>query len=280
MQVIDSSIRLSLVQRPSSFRVEVNGDRVSLVASPLQVTAKCDVTGAESELATEARLNPRNAPWKLGFMQLQLMEVQWVYYRGLQSSEGCVLNDFSAKRDTTICRDYDRMSGTPWYEATDNPVDSYGIPDTKKPSPWKLEFYFGDNPKNDFPSAVSNADTQRRNYFYEARLSMGFLTTLTCQSPAGISHLRNFNWSAVWHVRSESDSPQMKGSGFKLLPGSGFWISDFRKGPPTNSKYLLALNNLSLTKSCNEIASSVSIDKQTSGWWQKFPQMTAKDPAF
>jgi hypothetical protein len=280
MQVADSSIRLHVVQRPSAFRAEVQRDIVRLIASPFQVTANCSVTGAPISLPPSALTNPRNSPWKLGFMQLQVLEVQWAYYRGLQSSDGCLLNDYASGRSLDLCRDYNRMSGTPWYEGSSNPVDCYGIPDTSKPAPWNLEFYFGDNPLNEFPAAVLNPDTQRRNYFHEARVAMAFITTLTCQSPTGLTHLRNFSWSVIWHVRSTTDTPQLSNARFTLLPGSGFWISHFRKGPPTTSKYTALLNNLSLTKSCNEIANSAAVNKQVSGWWQTFPLMKEKDKLF
>ena len=43
MPVDDSSIKLSVAQRPARFRAAIGGGKVTFVSSPLQVTAQCKV---------------------------------------------------------------------------------------------------------------------------------------------------------------------------------------------------------------------------------------------
>ena len=285
MRVDDTKIQLSLVQKPGSFRAAASGGAVTMAASPIQVTARCQVHADASYQITPAalacRANPRFAPWKLGFMQLQILETAWAYYRGAQRDHGCVLNDTSARRQLQICRDYERSLGTVWYEGSNNVYDCYGLPDASRRPPWNLEFYFGDNPRHDVNSQVLNDQTQRYNYLYEARCALAFVTTMTEQISQGVyKHHRHFLWSAIWHIQATSPQPQKQNTLFKLLPGSGFWISEFKRGGPTDSRYLKVLNNPALTLSCNEVAEGASVAKSVASDWQRFPLMDQKDKLF
>jgi len=285
MRVDDAKTHLSLVQKPGRFRAEASGGTVSMSASPLQVTARCQVQADGSYSTTPADLtrstNPRFAPWKLGFMQVQILETAWAYYRGAQSDQGCVLNDTSSRRQLTICRDYDRSLGTVWYEGSTSIYDCYGVPDMSRRPPWNLEFYFGDSPLHDVNAHVLNEQTHRYNYLHEALCALAFVTTLTEQITPGIyKHHRHFLWSVNWHVQATSPDPQRQNTAFNLLPPSGFWISEFKRGGPMDSRYLTVLNNPGLTPSCNEIAKSASVDRLVSSDWQRFPLMDQKVKKF
>jgi len=285
MRIDDTKIRLTVVQRPGNFRAVSSAGVVGLLASPMQVTAQCQVTPDPSSQALLAYLHggggPRSAPWKLGFMQLQILENSWAYYRGAQGSQGCVLNDISSQRQTQICRDYDRSLGTIWYEGSANVADCYGLPDVSRPSPWSLEFYFGDNPHEDIPAQVVNDQTQIYNYLYEARCALAFVTTLSEQTaPNVFKHHRHFFWSAIWHLQAASLTTQPNNTMFRMLHGSGFWISDFKPGGPKDSRYLALLNNSSLTSSCNDVAQNAGVAKSTAPVWRRFPLMDQKDNLF
>ena len=285
MRVDDAKIQLSLIQRPRDFRAAASGDGVRLIASPLQVTARCQVDADASYQITPAtpisRTNPRLAPRKLGFMQVQILETSWAYYRGAQRDEGCVLNDTFSRRQLQICRDYERSLGTIWYEGSSIVEDCYGLPDVSRRPPWNLEFYFGDNPFHDVEARVLNDQTQRYNYLHEARCALAYVTTLTEQTtPNAYEHHRHFLWSAIWHVQANNPEPQKQNSVFKLLPGSGFWISDFKRGGPTDPRHLQVLNSPALTPSCNEVAQGASVVKSVARNWQRFPLMDQKDRTF
>ena len=88
----------------------------------------------------------------------------------------------------------------------------------------------------------------------------------------------NFFWSAIWHIQATGAGPQRKA--FRLLPGSGFWISEFKRGGPLDSRYLTVLNNSRLTLSSNEVADGASVAQSVAPSWQRFPLMNQKDKKF
>ena len=285
MHVVDSRIRLSLIQKPGHFGARAEGEKVIMFASPLQVRAQCQVDAGSSYTIPVSPLvcsaNPRFAPWKLGFMQVQVLENSWVYHRGAQRDDGCVLLDLSARRELKICRDYEPSLGTVWYECSKNIYDCYGLPDVYQCPPWNVEFNFGDNPLQEVGDHVLNEQTQRRNYLHEARCAMAFVTTLTEQLSEGVfKHHRHFFWSAIWHIQAVSPEAEKNKKAFKVLPGGGFWMSAVKRGGPMDPRYLKVLNNSQLTPSLNQIVTEAPVAKSTASDWQRFPLMDQKDSKF
>ena len=284
MRVDDAQIQLRVDRKPAHFRAEASGGAVQMVASPLQVSARCQVEPEFSyRIAPDdfmSRTSPRDASWKLGFMQVQILETAWAYYRGAQSADGCQLNDTAARRSSKVCRDYDRSSGTVWYEGSKSIGDCYGLPDRSLRPPWNLEFYFGDSPDHGMPAKVLNEQTQRYNYLREARCALAFVTTLTEGDQGVHKHHRHFLWSAIWHIQAASTEPQKVNTTFRLLAGSGFWISEFKRGGPIDRRYLDVLNNSSLTPSANEVVEGALVAKSVASDWQRFPLMDRKDKLF
>lgn len=285
MRVDDAMTQLQLVQTPGNFRAEVSGDAVYLRASPIQVTARCrvdaDATFQAAPANLTSRTDPRLAPRKLGFMQVQTLETLWAYYRGTTNAEGSLLNDWSARRQQQICRDYKPSLGTVWYEGSASVYDCYGLPDLSRPPPWNLEFYFGDNPRNDISAHMFNDRTQRRNYLHEVRWSTAFVTTLTEQTSIGVyKHHRHFFWSGIWHFQATNPGPQHLSTGFRPLPGCGFWRSDFKRGGPVDTRYLAVLNDPNFTLSCNEVVQNAPVVTSLASDWQRFPVMDQKDRLF
>ncbi len=201
-------------------------------------------------------------------MQLQILEKAWAYYRGTQNEQGCVLNDTAARRSVQICRDYEPSTGTVWYEGSENIYDCYALPKLGDPSPWNFELYFGDRPKHEINLNVLNPQTNRYNYLHEARCALAFFTTLTEQVKPGIyTHHRHFFWSAIWHIRNRSSQPAKLSDEFKFLPGSGFWVSDFKRGAPHDRRYLQALDDSSITRSANQISAEAPVVKSVASNW-------------
>lgn len=278
MRVIDSTIQPSLDLSPGAFSAVQDAGVVTVTASQIQVSARCKATATDpSETDSQTHgpsIHPRFAPSKVGWMQIGILETNWAYYKGMTESDGCVLNDFTMASGSRLHRDYDRMSGAVWYEATKNPDECYGVPDRFKPSPWNLELYFGDKPKTDIHEAVRNTATQTRNYLFEAKVALGFLTTLTEESSPGVfRHLRHFFWSITWHIQAPSVEASKQRRPFNILGDSAFWISDFKRGAPREPRYLAALNDTQLTPSYNEAVASRMPAKSTSSTWERFPVM-------
>lgn len=283
MRVIN--IDLSVVQRPKhhQFATAISGGSVHMTAAPFQVTAQCRVEVDPHYMPPSPPISPRSAPWKLGFMQVQILETQWAYYRGIESTHGCVLNDLAKHRIPGIVRDYEPSFRTVWYECSKNASDCYGLPTAGK-SPQKLEFYFGDNPRQGNHAVVKNPLTNRLNYLHEARCAVAFITTLTeltsRDNKTGketYKHHRHFSWSAIWHIQATNVRPDGSNMAFRLLPGSGFWVSPFMSGGSLGLPYLNVLNNSMLTTSANEVAKSAGVEQSVADRWQRFALMDQKD---
>ncbi len=279
MRVEDSTIRLTLAQRPGNFRASYVAGAVRPKASPIQVDAACTIK--DDGKGTPNSANPRLASWKLGFMQARVLETNWAYYRGASPSDGCQLHDKVARQAVPICRDYDPALNHVWYEVSRNTADAYGVPDPAVKPPWPVTFHFGDEPQQDMPERVANPATGQANFLDEARVSMAFVTTLTeLAGPGRFVHHRHFFWSVIWHFKAVG-GPAAKGQGpFTLLPGSGFWISAFRHGAPVNSRYRAVLDDANLTPSCNDVSQGVSPVQHTATDWRRFPLMDKKDEIF
>lgn len=291
MQVKESSIKLTVVQKPSQFTMTPGGSLFAMAGGPFQVTAKCEIRpdppsparpGAPPAppappSAPATAVDPRSAPWKLGFLQAQVLEVAWAYYRSTEREGSCVLVDTAVRRQQTICRDYDRSKGVIWYECSSTVADCYGVPPATGQPPWSLEFYFGDDPKHDVHQRVMGPG-QRYHHLYEARCSLAFVTTLTEQvSPGVLRHRRHFLWSAIWHYRRINEGPQWMNAPFQQLRSTGFWMSEVKNGGPTNADYNAVLMNPAMTASCNEIAQGTSPKRTEAGGWGRFTEMDAKD---
>jgi hypothetical protein len=280
MKVDDKNIRLVLKQKPDDFQVTyAGGAAVEPSCGPIQVDATCTILpdGGSPTNVTNLRL----APWKLGFMQARSLETQWSYYRGSQESDGCVINDKVSKQAQGICRDYDRGLGHVFWEGSKNPADCYGIPDPALKPPWTVTFCFGDQPKGDVPDSVTNPKTGKKNYLHEGRLSMGFVTTMTeLAGPGRFVHHRHFMWTVVWHYQAIG-GPAASGQGpYKLLSNSGFWISEFKRGAPSDRRYRNVLDDPTLTASCNEVVSTAPVEQQAEAAWVRFRLMDAPDKLF
>jgi hypothetical protein len=281
MRVDDRSIQLSVVQQPGNFQVvHVGGDKVELKGGPFQVTAKCTVLNGGATPGGGS-FNPRTAPWKLGFMQARVLETNWAYYRGTSEGQGGVLVDNVANQSVAICRDYDRGLGHVWYEGSANPADCYGVPNPAMPAPWSVVFHFGDQPQHDIFPYHHNARTSARNYLDEGRVALAFVTTLTeLAGQNRFVHHRHFFWSVIWHFKAAT-GPAGQGKGpFRMLPGSGFWVSGFKTGAPSNPRHLAVLNDATLTRDCNEITQTATPSRQPASDWRRFPLMDARDKLF
>jgi hypothetical protein len=279
MLVDETKIRLSIAQRPHKFWVELGNEKVGVRCSDLQVNAQCQINANSSFVPDLFCLsNPRLAPWKLGFMQIQILETAWAYYRGEQDDHGSAIIDLAAGR-SKICRDYKPGIGTVFYES-DNIYDSYGLPDLTRQPPWNVTFYFGDSPVEDVWDHLSNSQTNRYNYLHEARIALAFVTTLTEQvSPGTFKHHCHFLWSLIWHIRNRTSQRAKSASAFDKT-GSGFWISHFKRGSPHNPGHLGVLNNPSMTPSANDIKAATFGKKTEASTWRRFPRMDQKDKVF
>src|SRR5260370_14056955 len=117
MKVYDNQFKPR--QKPNNFHAESTHGTVKLSTdSGLQVDASCKVN---TDFPGQIRpgnnyTNPRLAPWKLGFMQVRVVETCWAYYRGVEPNHGCVLRDMSPGPGEEVWRDFDHATGDVFFE--------------------------------------------------------------------------------------------------------------------------------------------------------------------
>ncbi len=214
--------------------------------------------------------------WKFGFIQLQLSETNWAYYKGASPADGSMLVNYgsSAARGTDLCRDTER-AGQIWYTGAGD-ADSSKESTMAMPLPWILPtFYFGDRPEGELSLEYRNPKTKKLNRLEEAKMSLSFLTTLSMRDPNVVfTHLRNFSWGVSWHVRRvPGNTPRPD---FPFLPGSGGTCSPVRNGPPSSAVHRALLTDESgRARNCLEVASGAvrhpSIE--ASAKWLRFEGM-------
>ncbi len=246
--VHEESLSVRFSRPPGRVWSSVNGGVLTFGTSDIQADADCLILPEKS-----GEVLP--AGWKLGFIQLQLAETNWAYYKGRTEAEGAVFVDSGvAARSVAVCRDTS-AEGLIWYTGA-------GVADSSKETlqstalPWKVPmFYFGDSPRVEIPVEFFNAQTGARNVLEEAKVSMSFLTTLSIRDPKlRYRHLRHFYWGLTWHARRAAD---LGGSFvYPLLPGSGGNCTQVKSGAPKDPKHCALLTDESrMARCCNEVAS-------------------------
>ncbi len=269
MIIDESSTSLRITHPPGRTSSSLRGQSLILATSDIQADAIITVRPSR-----QGEVLPIG--WKFGFIQLQLSETNWAYYKGVNAADGSVLVNYgsSAARGTDLCRDTER-AGQIWYTGAGD-ADSTKESKTAMPLPWTLPtFYFGDSPEGELALEFRNPKTGRLNRLEEAKLSLSFLTTLSMRDPKVVfTHLRNFSWSVTWHVRrSPGNTPRPD---FPFLSGSGGTCSAVRTGPPSSSIHCALLTDEGRrARNCNEVASGAVMHPvvEASAKWQRFDAM-------
>lgn len=269
MIIDDSSISLRITQPPGRTSSSLRGQSLILATANIQADADIKVRPSSS-----GEVLPIG--WKFGFIQLQLSETNWAYYKGASVADGSMFVNCGspAARGCDLCRDSER-AGQIWYTGAGD-EDSTKESKMAMPLPWTPPtFYFGDSPEGELGLEYRNPKTGRLNRLEEAKLSLSFLTTLSMRDPsATFTHLRNFSWGVTWHVRrSPGNTPRPD---FPFLPGSGGTCSAIRRGPPSAALHRALLTDEGgRARNCNEVASNAVMHPaiEASAKWQRFEGM-------
>ncbi|MCX6611506.1 MAG: hypothetical protein NTW74_11725 [Acidobacteria bacterium] len=269
MIVDDSGISLRFSQPPGRTSSSLRGQSLILATSDIQADANITVRPSR-----DGEVLPIG--WKFGFIQLQLAETNWAYYKGASAADGSVLVNYgnSLARGTDLCRDSEK-AGQIWYTGAGD-ADSTKESKMAMPLPWTLPtFYFGDSPEGELALEFRNPKTGKLNRLDEAKLSLSFLTTLSMRDPqVRFTHLRHFTWGVTWHVRrAPGNTPRPD---FPFLPGSGGSCSPVRIGPPSSALHRAMLTDEGgRARNCNEVASGAVMHPvvEASTKWQRFDGM-------
>src|SRR5437660_4907042 len=145
-----------------------------------EITADGSLTLTGSKLA---------AGWQLGFIQVEWVDTNWLYYRGRHNDHGSIFFQRSRAptRPIKACRDVD--------PETDIFYDTPDTVDATDAFPKKLEIHHSDQPSEHCKAVVTNSLTGEDNFIREAQLEFLFCTVLTALDPAGTyHHLKAFYW--------------------------------------------------------------------------------------
>ncbi len=267
MIIDDSCISLEFTQKLGPSASEIVGQALRLTVPPIQVDARLTV-----KPSSQGEILPMG--WEFGFIQLQLSEVNWAYYKGPSSADGSMLVNYgsSEARGTEICRD-SKNEGQIWY--TGGGKSSTVESKMDIPLPWTPStFYFGDSPLGNYALEYRNPKTKSLNLLEEVRLSLSFLTTLSMRDPkVNFTHLRHFFWTVNWHVRRGPGRPLPK---FPLLTWRANSYSNVQKGAPPNAAHRALLSDESTrARNCNSLALRAQMQPSidASAKWQRFDAM-------
>src|SRR5215471_9773952 len=170
---------------PTVARPTVNHGRVNFECSTIEATGSVTLTGTQP------------APgWALGFIQVEWIDTNWLYYRGRQNNHGSIFFQRSRPpaRPIKACRDVD-----PEADIFYDPPDTL---DATDPLPKTLTIDHSDQPTTTTAAVVTNSLTGEDNFIREAQLEYLFCTVLSARDPAGtFHHLKSFYWNVRWQAR-------------------------------------------------------------------------------
>jgi len=137
--------------------------------------------------------------WALGFIQVEWLDTNWVYYRGRHNRDGSIFLQRSRPptRPTKVCRDVKNETDI-YYEFGGSPptVDAGDV------FPKTLTVHHFDKPGDAVKAVVRNSLTGEDNFIREAQLGFLFCTVLSARDPAGdFHHLKSFYWNVRWQAR-------------------------------------------------------------------------------
>jgi hypothetical protein len=204
------------------------------------------------------------AGWRLGFIQLQLVETNRAYYRGDRVSDGGLLyeGDRPPAWPSRMCRD--TVRGSPLFytlPGEGNDFDSLFPPNAVIESDGRkaLSAQFSDSPLQEYSLSAPNTSfaPAKTNWLYSAHIGFAFCSVLTAQAPGvngQLYFLKHFYWNCQWDVHFVRS-----GSTVRLgtpSPMSLNFQTPARSGVPNDDRFTESdLRNLQLPI-CNDLVTA------------------------
>ena len=217
----------------------VNHGRARFECSPIETTGSVILTGSQPA-----------AGWQLGFIQVEWVDTNWLYYRGRQNDHGSIFFQRSRAptRPIKACRDVD-LETEIFYDppATVTAADDF---------PKTLTIDHFDQPTTTTEAVVTNSLTGEDNFIREAQLEFLFCTVLTARDPAeNYHHLKSFYWNVRWQATflpHSFDIPLGAWWVKAVAGGQGSARSGVIEGRPTDPRFKDILTDLTV-RGCNAI---------------------------
>jgi hypothetical protein len=193
------------------------------------------------------------AGWALGFIQIEWLDTNWLYYRGRQNNHGSIFFQRSRppSRPSKVCRDVKAE--------TDVYYEFGGSPPTVTAAdvfPKTLTVHHFDKPGDEAKAVVKNSLTGEDNFLREAQLGFLFCTVLSARDPDGnFHHLKSFYWNVRWEARflpHDFSAPLGKWFVTPIPAGTTSARSHVIEGEPTDKRFKDVLMDLSV-RGCDAI---------------------------
>jgi hypothetical protein len=237
-----SHIKFDTPHPPKALPPTVTGGTAHFECSEIEATGSVTLTGSQPA-----------AGWALGFIQVEWIDTNWLYYRGRQNNHGSIFFQRSRPpaRPVKACRDVKAETDI-YYEFGGSPP-TVTLADT---FPKTLTVHHFDQPGDDAVAVVTNSLTGEDNFIREAQLEFLFCTVLSARDPAGnFHHLKSFYWNVRWQARFlPHDFATPLGAWFvtPIAEGQGGARSHVIEGEPTDKRFKDVLTDLSV-RGCDAI---------------------------
>lgn len=230
-----------------------------------------------SNIAAEGRMTltgGHGAGWTLGFIQVEHVDTNWLFYRGQHEKDGSIFFQRSRPpaRPVKVCRDVfqptDVFYTRPWDLAKAQDMDAY---------PLLLTAPHYDKPSDGCAIQMTNSKTGKPNFLEEVQLEFLFCTVLTALAPSGRYHfLKNFYWNVRWQARFQPLAATHPTTGaWKVTPvanGCGQMTSRVFDGEPDDPRFKGKMTNTAVP-GCNAIIPNYTImpaghpcRRESTGW--------------
>ena len=237
------SAKISFTSRPKVSLPTVTGGRaVFACSSRITVEGSIVLTGSHPA-----------AGWTLGFIQVEWVDTNWLYYRGQSNNDGSCFFQRSRPpaRPVKACRDVDPPTDIFYTDSWDLPKVSPG-----DAFPLTLKAPLSDSPHDGCAAVVTNSKTGNKNFLREAQMEFLFCTVLSARDPAGkYHHLKSFYWNVRWQARFLPVNFATPNGAWHVSPvanGNGQAVSHIIDGKPTDARFKDILTDATVP-GCNEI---------------------------
>jgi hypothetical protein len=217
----------------------VTAGKAKFKSSNIKATGSVTLTGSQPA-----------AGWQLGFIQVEWLDTNWIYYRGRQNNHGSIFFQRSRipARPIAACRDVDPETDI-YYDSPAKVVLADAFPKT-------LTVAHDDAPEDFAKAVVTNSLTGEDNFIREAQIAYLFCTVLSARDPAGnFHHLKSFYWNVRWQARflpRDFAAPLGHWLVTPIAEGQNSARSHVIEGEPTDKRFKDILTDTSV-RGCNAI---------------------------